>query len=53
MLQAMRSSRLGHKLATEQQQLCVYVCVCVCVNHFAVHLKLTQHYKSTIFQLKK
>ena len=50
MLQAMGSSRVGHKLATEQQQLCV--CVCVCVNHFAVHLKLTQHYKSTIFQLK-
>ena len=48
MLQAMGSSRVGHKLATEQQQLCV----CVCLNHFAVHLKLTQHYKSTIYYYK-
>ena len=36
----------------------IYVCMCVCVyiylNHFAVHLKLIQYCKSTIyFQLKK
>ena len=29
------------------------VCVCVCVNHFAIHLKLPQHFKSTILQFKK
>ena len=30
--------------------MCVCVCVCVCIklNHFAAHLKLTQHLKSTI-----
>ena len=39
--------------------VCVCVCVCgcvggcVCLNHFAVHLKLTQHCKLTILQLKK
>ena len=27
--------------------------ICICVIHFAVHLKLTQHCKSTILQLKK
>ena len=37
----------------------IYMCVCVCVciyiylNHFAVHLKLTQHCKSTVLQFKK
>ena len=31
----------------------VYVCVYIYVNHFAVHLKLTRHCKSTILQLKK
>ena len=34
----------------------VCVCVCVCVynwNHFAIHLKLIQYGKWTIFQLKK
>ena len=42
-------------LLTKQQFICVcvYVYVCVCVNHFAVHLKLTQHGKSTIPQWKK
>ena len=30
----------------------LYVCVSVFLNHFAVHLKLTQHGKSTIIQLK-
>ena len=47
--------------------MCIYVCVCVYVyiyvyipidryiylNHFAVYLKLTLYYKSTILQLKK
>ena len=37
--------------------VCVWVCGCVggcvCLNHFAVHLKLTQHCKLTILQLKK
>ena len=32
--------------------VCVCVCVYVCVYHFAVHLKLTQYWKLTIFQLK-
>ena len=27
--------------------------MCVFLNHFAVHLKLTQHCKSIIFNLKK
>ena len=37
----------------------IYVCVCVCIyiyiylNHFTVHLKLIQHCKLTIVQLKK
>ena len=34
--------------------MCVCVCVCVYIYiymiHFAVHLKLTQHSKSIIFQ---
>ena len=34
--------------------LCVCVCVCVCIhiymNHFAVHLKLTQHCKLTLIK---
>ena len=25
----------------------------MCNNHFVIHLKFTQHYKSTVFQLKK
>ena len=37
--------------------MCVCVCVCIYIyiylNHFAVHLKLTQHCKSTILQLIK
>ena len=37
----------------ETKQMCVCVCVCVCVNYFAVYLKLTQHCKSNILQLKK
>ena len=28
--------------------VCVCVCVCVCMSHFAKHLKLTEHCKSTI-----
>ena len=32
---------------------CVCVCVCVCINHFATHLKLRRHCKSTISQLKR
>ena len=41
-----------------KKNVCVCVCVCVCVymyvllNHCAVHLKLAQHGKSTILQLK-
>ena len=31
--------------------VCMNVYVCVSVYHFALHLKLTQHCKSTIFQL--
>ena len=27
--------------------------ICIKLNHFAVHLKLTQHCKPTILQLKK
>ena len=27
-----------------------YVCVCVWLNHFALHLKLTQHCKLAVFQ---
>ena len=31
-----------------------YIHICVCVyNYFAMHQKLTQHCKSTVFQLKK
>ena len=35
--------------------MCIYTCICIYtqLNHFAVHLKLTQHCKSTILQLKK
>ena len=42
--------------------VCMHVCMCVCVcvyiyiyitESFAVHLKLTQHCKSTILQFKK
>ena len=33
--------------------VCVCVCVCMCINHFATHLKLIRHCKSTISQLKR
>ena len=29
------------------------ICVCITESHFVVHLKLTQHCKSTILQQKK
>ena len=42
--------------ATREAIYCVYVhikqCIYVKLIHFAVHLKLTQHCKSTIFQFK-
>ena len=28
----------------------IYMCVCMKPNHFAIHLKLTQYYKSTTVQ---
>ena len=31
----------------------MYVHICMTLNHSSVHLKLTQHFKSTILQLKK
>ena len=41
----------------KEKNVYIYICVCVCVcvkqNHSAVWQKLIQHYKSTIFQLKK
>ena len=37
MLQSMGLQRVGHKWATEQQHIYIYL------NHFAVYLKLTQH----------
>ena len=30
----------------------IYICTHLYMNHFAVHLKLTQYYKSTILQKK-
>ena len=27
--------------------------ICITENHYAIHLKLTQHCKSTVFQFKK
>ena len=33
--------------------ICVYTYIYMALNHFAVPLKLTQHCKSTILQLKK
>ena len=42
---------------SEKEYMCIYIYVCLYIyiylNHFAVHLKLTQHCKSTILQLKK
>ena len=35
----------------ENINMCVYIRVCL--NHFAVHLKLAQNYKSFIVQFKK
>ena len=29
-----------------------YIYICMKLNHFAVYLKLTQHYRSTILQYK-
>ena len=45
----------------ESEKLHIFVCVCVYIyiyiyiylNHFTVHLKLIQHCKLTIVQLKK
>ena len=39
----------------EYEKVCLHMCVCVCVcvcklNHFAIHQKPTQHYKSIILQ---
>ena len=31
----------------------IYICIFIKLNHFAVHLKLTQHCKSTILQVFK
>ena len=31
----------------------IYICMYVQLNHHAVHMKLTQYCKSTIFKLKK
>ena len=30
----------------------IYICMYVYLNHFAVHLKLTEQYEQTILQLK-
>ena len=38
-------------MGTKSKKECIYVYRQL--SHFAVHLKLTQHCKSTIFQLKK
>ena len=46
MLQSVGGQRVRHDLVTEQQQYTK-------LNHVAVHLKLTQHYKSTIHQKVK
>ena len=45
---------MGKESEKKNGYVCVCVCVCVCVylNHFAVHLKLKQHCKSTILQYK-
>ena len=43
---------MGKELEKEYIYIYIYIYVCVCVNHFAVHLKLTQHCKSTIVQYK-
>ena len=43
----------------ESEKECVCMCTCVCVflciklNTCDIHLKLTQHYKSTILQFKR
>ena len=33
--------------------VCMCACVCMCINHFAIHLKLIRHCKSTISQFKR
>ena len=33
--------------------VCIYIYIYTYMNHFAVHLRLTQHCKSTVLQLKK
>ena len=38
---------------TKYIHIYTYIHICIYLNHFAVHLKLTQHFKSTILQLKK
>ena len=42
--------RNGGREAQEGGDMGIYVCIQL--NHFAVHLKLTQHCKSTILQYK-
>ena len=37
----------------EKVYICVYIYIHLYNNHFAVHLKLTQHFKLTILQFKK
>lgn len=33
--------------------VCMYTCVYILLNHFAVHLKIGQHCKSTILNFRK
>ena len=37
---------------SEKGYMCIYVYTHIYIDHFAVHMKLTQHRKATIFQLK-
>ena len=46
--------RAGQDLATEQQQIHINTYTYIYkLNHFAIHLKPTQYYKSTMHQLKR
>ena len=37
----------------QKKKIYIYIYMYIYLNHFDVHLKLTQHCKSTILQLKK
>ena len=39
----------SHMMNYDSYMMCICIYICMYMNHLAVHLKLTQHSKSTLF----